>query len=224
MEAITSTVEDYLGLIYIMQREGKDVIGARLAERLGVSRPTVTVTLKRMLRDGLIKISEHKEISLTPRGLEVAQDLLRRHMLAEWLLCEVLGLPWHQVHEEADRLEHHFSEAAIDRLELLFEQPEVCPHGNPMPGMSPPPAVALSELAEGDEAVIVRIVEEAEDQRELMAFFEENELVPGVTIRAEECQPFNETVKVGVSDRSVVLGLAVAKFIHVQPKETGMEA
>jgi DtxR family Mn-dependent transcriptional regulator len=215
-ETVTPTMEDYLGLIYLQQREGQVVIAARLAERLGVSRPTVSATLQRMERAGLIQLNERKEISLTPAGLEVAEDLLRRHMLAEWLLREVVGLPWSQIHEEADRLEHHFSPSTLDRMEALFNQPSACPHGNPMPGTELPQAVPLDEVPEGEAAVIVRVLEEAEESGDLLAFFEENGLLPGVTLRILAQRPYNQTVTVEVAGRAVVLGLAAAKLVRVR--------
>lgn len=224
-ETITSTVEDYLGLIYIMQREGQSVIGARLAERLGVSRPTVTATLQRMMRVGLIAMDEQKEISLTPQGLEVAQDVLRRHMLAEWLLQEVLGLPWYQIHEEADRLEHHFSEEAVARMETLFERPQTCPHGNPMPGALPTPAVTLDQVEEGVWVTVVRVVEEAEEQPDLLAFLAEQGLLPGARLHVLAHRPYNKAVAVEVigdskeAARPVVLGLSVARHVRVCPSE-----
>ena len=223
-EVLSPTIEDYLGAIYLLQREGETVIGARLAERLGVSRPTVTATLQRMERDGLLTLDERKVIALTPAGQEAAQDLLRRHMLAEWLLHQVIGLPWHQVHEEADRLEHHFSPAAVDRLNSLFEQPATCPHGNPMPGSTPVPAVPLDQVQEGETVVITRIVEEAELHGELMAFLEENGLLPGIRLRVVSCQPCNETLTVEVGDapagaRTVVLGLATARLVRVREEK-----
>ncbi len=214
-EAISPTIEDYLGLIYLLEREGQTVIGARLAKRLGVSRPTVTVTLQRMVRAGLVRLNERKEVFLTPAGLEAAENLLRRHMLAEWLLRDLIGLPWHQVHEEADRLEHHFSERSVERLEALFQR-EACPHGNPMPGTTPSEAIPLPEANEGEELVIVRIVEEAEERGQLMAFLEENGLLPGASLRVLSLQPYNETMTVEVAGRPVVLGLAAARFIQVR--------
>ncbi len=222
-EALTPTLEDYLGLIYLLQRDGETVIGARLAERLGVSRPTVTVTLQRMERAGLLTLNERKEVSLTPAGLEAAQDLLRRHMLAERLLHDVLGLPWHQVHEEADRLEHHFSPAAVAQMEGLFNQPLACPHGNPMPGEVPLPSVPLDQVAAGATAVIVRIVEEAEEQSDLLAFLEENGLLPGARLRVLSCRPYNQTMSIEIIPTApeappaapVVLGLAAARLIRV---------
>lgn len=227
-EAITPTVQDYLGLVYLLQCDGESVIGARLAERLNVSRPTVAATLQRMERDGLIQFNERKEIALTAAGLDAAQDVLRRHTLAEWLLHVVIGLPWHQIHKEADRLEHYFSPEAVARLEAIFKNPEACPHGNPMPGAEVAPAIPLSEVAEGQSAVITRVVEEAEYQNELLAFLEENGLLPGVRVRVVSHRPYNETVTVEVSSaqperpaaRTVVLGLSTAQFIRVRQAGT----
>ncbi len=215
-EPISPTIEDYLGLIYLMQREEQVVIAARLAERLGVSRPTVAATLQRMERSGLIELNERKEICLTPAGLKAAQDLLRRHTLAELLLHRVIGVPWHEVHEEADRLEHSFSEETVARLQDLFKGPESCPHGNPMPGATPAPTVPLDEVAEGQEVVIARIAEEAESRHDLMAFLEENELLPGARLRVRSHLPCNETITVEVGRRAVVLGLAVAHIVQVR--------
>ncbi len=218
-ETLTPTVEDYLGLIYLMEREGQPAIGARLAERLGVSRPTVSSTLRRMARAGLICWNERKEVTLTPAGREAAQSLVRRHMLAEWLLREILGIPWHHVHEEAGRLEHHISPEAADRLQALFEQPEACPHGNPMPGTEATPLPALDEIGEGETVTIARIVEEAEEEHDLMAFLEENGLLPGTRVRIVLRQPYNGTLVVEQGDRQLVLGLCLAHHIRVRPEQ-----
>ncbi|MBN1484036.1 MAG: metal-dependent transcriptional regulator [Chloroflexia bacterium] len=215
-ESVTATIEDYLGLIYVMQREGQTVLGSRLAERMGVSHATVTATLKRMDRDGLIEWQARKDIALTSRGLSLAQDLIRRHMLAEWLLCDVLGIPWHRLHLEADRLEHSLSEEATRRLATLFEQQHTCPHGNPMPGTHLPPTTPLDQIAEASRVKIVRIVEEAEEQPELLSFLEEKGLLPGSVLQVLEHRPYNETITVQVGEQKVALGLAVAALIHVQ--------
>ncbi|MGC8874728.1 MAG: metal-dependent transcriptional regulator [Chloroflexia bacterium] len=217
-ETLTPTIEDYLGLIYLMEREGQVPIGARLAERLGVSRPTVSATLRRMARAGLICWNERKEITLTAAGREAAQSLVRRHMLAEWLLREILGLPWHHVHEEAGRLEHHISPEAVDRLQALFEQPSTCPHGNPMPGTEAAQIPALDEVQEGETVAIERIVEEAEEEHDLMAFLEENGLLPGTTVLVVRRQPYNGTMLIEVGGRPLVLGFCVARHIRVRPE------
>ena len=99
----TPTIEDYLGIIYTLERDGEVVIGARLSELLEVSPPTVTVTLRRMVRDGWIDYDKSKKIKLTPLGIEAAKNVIRRHMLTEWMLAKILNLPWSKVHEEAHK-------------------------------------------------------------------------------------------------------------------------
>ena len=116
-ERPTPTIEDYLGVIYTLERDGEPVIGARLAEWLEVSPPTVTATVKRMIRDGWVVMSDTKEIHLTTTGRQAARSLLRRHMLTELLLARMLDVPWSQVHQEADAMEHTISPETVERLE-----------------------------------------------------------------------------------------------------------
>ena len=113
-ERPTPTIEDYLGVVYTLERDGEAVIGARLAEWLEVSPPTVTATVKRMVRDGWVIMDGSKEIRLTPSGRAAAQSVLRRHMLAELLLARMLGVPWSQVHQEADAMEHTISSETVE--------------------------------------------------------------------------------------------------------------
>ncbi len=134
---VTPTIEEYLETIYNLAMEGEPVIGARLAERFRVSAPTVTETLKRMVRDDLITMDDRRQIALTPRGAELAEAVLRRHRLTERFLVDMLGMQWHQVHEEACRLEHHISGAVEARVVAALDHPTTCPHGNPIPGYVP---------------------------------------------------------------------------------------
>ena len=105
----SATIEDYLEAVYNMLREGRTVIAARLTEKMGVAAPTVWATLQRMQRDGLVKLGARKEITLSEAGLEAAESIIRRHRLAECLLVDILGLAWHEAHEEAHRIEHAIS-------------------------------------------------------------------------------------------------------------------
>ena len=105
-KSTTSVVEDYLQVLHYLTRDGSPVIAARLAERLNVTPPTVTATLQRMERDGLIEHGARKEILFTPRGRDVAENIVRRHALAERLLTDLLKMPWHESHEEAHGVEH----------------------------------------------------------------------------------------------------------------------
>jgi len=128
----SATIEDYLGLIYISERDGDSISGTRLAELLAVSAPTVTNTLKRMVRDDLITMDANHSPHLTPQGDQLARTVMRRHMLAEWMLIRMLS--WSKVHHEAHEFEHTISDEVENALLLDLNQPETCPHGNPLPG------------------------------------------------------------------------------------------
>jgi DtxR family Mn-dependent transcriptional regulator len=214
----TPTIEDYLGVIYTLERDGEPVIGARLAEWLEVSPPTVTATVKRMIRDGWVSMVRSKEIHLTPAGREAAHSVLRRHMLAELLLARVLGVPWSQVHQEADALEHTLSSETVERLAAKLEHPEACPHGNPLPGYEDRLAglLPLTEAQPGQHLIIRRVHESAEEQPELMAYLEQNGLLPGAEITILQILPFNETITLECAGETVVLGLAPAALVFAE--------
>lgn len=217
----TPTVEDYLGVIYTLERDGESISGRKLAEWLEVSAPTVTETLQRMIRDGWIMRGKDRRIRLTRRGREAAASLVRRHMLTELLLARVLGLPWSKVHEEADRIEHGLSSETADRVAELVEDVSACPHGNPLPG-SEGPAEAWIPLLEAETHipyVLVRVHEEIERQGELMAYLERSRLIPGAELTVNEVMDYNETVSLQVCGEPVVLGLAVAKRLWVKEIE-----
>ena len=128
-EKTSATIEDYLGLLYITERDGEPASGTRLAELLGVSTPTVTNTLKRMVRDGLITMDANHLPHLTELGGEKARTVMRRHMLAEWMLIRMLS--WSKVHHEAHGFEHTISDEVERALLQDLNQPVTCPHGNP---------------------------------------------------------------------------------------------
>src|SRR5439155_17746023 len=123
---LTDTVEDYLQLLYTMKREGAPIIAARVKERKGVSAPTAWATLKRMERDGLIEITAGHRISLTPHGDELAESILRRHMLAEHLLVDVLKLDWADTHEEAEHIQHAITPVIERQLLSILNNPTTC--------------------------------------------------------------------------------------------------
>jgi DtxR family Mn-dependent transcriptional regulator len=215
----TPTVEDYLQQIYSLWEEGKTVIAARLAERIGVSPPTAWATLQRMQRDGLVKLGEHHDIRLSKQGREAAASIKRRHFLVERLLVDILGLEWADVHEEAHRIEHAVSPRVEERIAALLDEPTTCPHGNPLPGTARPPTVLLSTLSEGDEREIDSIHEDAEEDSKLMHFLQQNGLTPGALLRVLEVASYNSTITVQVGGESVVLGLPAAERVRVREPE-----
>lgn len=212
----TPTIEDYLMVIYVMQREGKEVIAARLAEWMNVSPPTVSVTVKRMLRDGWLAL-DGQLLVLTVEGKSAAATVLRRHMLSEHLLTRVLGVPWSVAHREAARLEHSLSDMTTDRMAAVLDDPVACPHGNPLPGNEAilDDLTRLADVAPGTAGVIVRIDEEAEEKPDLLRFLEQNHLLPGTPITVLDVMPFNGTLSVRCGEQTVVLGMSAAQHIHV---------
>jgi DtxR family Mn-dependent transcriptional regulator len=211
----TATVEDYLQEIYDLRGDGKSVIAARLAERIGVSQPTAWATLQRMHRDELVELGDKHEVNLTDSGKTAAESIKRRHYLAERLLVDILGLDWAASHEEAHRIEHAVSPIVEERIMALLGNPTTCPHGNPFPGLPKPRTVLMSSLKEGDERVIDGVQEEAEEDADLMRFLQQNGLTPGTQVRVAEVASFNSTMSIDVDGRRVVLGLPAASEVRV---------
>jgi len=217
----TPTVEEYLEAILNTTSERKKVHGARLAERLQVSRPTVTATLQRMKRDGLIATSRQKEISLTPKGMKMAVNMVRRHRLAERLLTDILKIPWSEAHQEACLLEHSISEKVMERLYETLGRPEYCPHGNPIPVDDVMPSlrgVPLDTVAPGQTVIVERISEEATRLQEIMTYFEAAGIRPGARLKIGEVTDFAGTIKVKVGRTPISLGIKAAALVWVIPE------
>ncbi len=144
MNALVDTTEMYLRIIYELEEEGVVPLRARIAERLGQRGPTVSQTVARMARDGLLLLAADRHLELTGNGRELAVAVMRKHRLAERLLVDVIGLEWENVHSEACRWEHVMSEAVERKLVRLLGNPTTSPYGNPIPG--------LDKLDAGDAA------------------------------------------------------------------------
>lgn len=214
----TPTIEDYLAIIYVMERDDGEVIPARLAESLEVAPPTVTVTLRRMERDGWVSLGEGKKLRLTDEGCQAARSVIRRHMLTEWMLSRMLKVPWSRVHSEADQMEHTISEATELQMRTNLNDPQLCPHGNPLPGYEHVAAAwfPLVEASPGDELIIRRIHEAAEQNTPLLEFLEANQVVPGKQATLTEILGFNQTLGLQIGKRKVALGFQAARFIYVE--------
>ncbi len=215
MDKLSTTVEDYLSLIYVMERDNIPVVGSHLAELLGVSAPTVTNTLKRMVRDGLVTMDENGT-RLTQEGRDSARTVVRRHMLTEWMM--VRRLPWSKLHGEAHNLEHAISAESEAALLEELGHPQTCPHGNPLPGEEEAVAgwIPLTEIPVGQKVIIRRVHELAEQNSELMAFLEKNGILTDVQATVSEILPFNQTLTLHVQGHDVALGFAAAKYVYVE--------
>lgn len=214
----TPTIEDYLAIMFIMARDGEDIVAARLAESIGVSPPTVTMTLKRMERDGWIVNERRKGIHLTEEGCRAARSVIRRHMLTEWMLTRNLSVPWSRIHAEAHQIEHVISDDIEAHMQSNLDDPRLCPHGNPLPGYEHITAdwIPLTHISPGQSVIICRIHESAEGDPELLVFLEKNQIIPGKRVSITEVLPFNQTVTITMENQEVVLGFAVAQHIYVE--------
>lgn len=211
----TQAIEEYLESIYKLHARGVKVIGARLAEDLGVSAPTVTEMVRRLRQEGYVSTDASREIVLTPAGVEAAEVLIRRHRLSERLLTDILGVPWSVAHDEACKFEHIISPEVEANLARVLDYPTTCPHGNPIPGMSGA-GEELFRLSEAEVGCVVAIrCVEAEDQ-ELLAYVESLGLLPGVVLEVAGFAPMQGPVQLrllGAGD--VWVGLAAAEHLLV---------
>jgi DtxR family Mn-dependent transcriptional regulator len=217
MGKLSATIENYLSLMYVLERDKEPVVGVRLAELFSVTPPTVTNTLKRMVRDGLVTMDK-SGTRLTKTGKQSARTVLRRHMLTEWMMARML--PWSRLHEEAHNLEHAIS---ADVESALFEEaghPQTCPHGNPLPGCEDAVSgwVPLTAVTPHQTVTIRRIHELAEYNLELMTFLENKGLIPGAEVTVREVLPFNQTIGVEIYEQVITLGFAIAQYLFVEPR------
>ncbi len=211
------TIEDYLAALYVMERDGEDIIAARVAESLEVSAPTVTITLKRMERDGWLNIENKKGIKLTEAGLQAAQSVIRRHMLTEWMLARMLHVPWSRIHAEAHQIEHTISDEIEAQMRTQLSDPQLCPHGNPLPGYEALSAewLPLTEVQAGEHIIIRRIHETAEDDAQLLQYLEDNGIIPGTKAVVSEVLAFNQTLTLEINGKKCILGFSAAHYIGV---------
>jgi DtxR family Mn-dependent transcriptional regulator len=198
MNDLVDTTEMYLRTIYDLEEEGVIPLRARIAERLEQSGPTVSQTVSRMERDGLLHVAGDRHLELTEKGRNLAIAVMRKHRLAERLLVDIIGLPWEEVHAEACRWEHVMSEEVERRLVRVLNHPTTSPFGNPIPGLAelgvdPTAAptrgdlVRLTELPSGAPvAVVVRqLTEHVQGDVELITRLKDAGVVPNARVTVE---------------------------------------
>ncbi len=187
--------EEYCETIFELAEDDVDVIQARIAERLDVSRPAVSEMVRRMEKEGLVALDDGA-ISLTAYGSRLAKQVVRRHRLAECFLTEILGLSWTDAHHEAGKWEHIISGPVEDAMMRVLDDPTTCPHGNPIPGAgyeAPEKSAVLSDLTPGVEFTVERIPEELEFRDGLLEFLEGADIKPGNRGRVTASSPDGTT-------------------------------
>jgi len=208
--------DDALTTIYRLSHdEHEEVIAARVADRLGIKPASIAGMLSRLRRDRLVDIDERKRISLTKTGFARAEQMVRRHRLAECLLVQTLGLDWWRAYEEAHLMEHSISDVTEPLIVDKLGNPTLSPFGYPIPGSShrhPLSRLRLSDLKPGTVTTVERVYEEDE---ELLRYFDLEGIRPGAQIEVIESAPYRGTVTVRMDGRDLVLGLQAARRIWV---------
>ena len=206
--------EEYCETIYGLDEDELEVIQARIADRLDVSRPSVSEMVKRMQAEGLIEPG--RRIKLTAEGQELAETVVRRHRLAECFLTDLLGLSWADAHQEAGKWEHVISPTVERAMMARLDDPTTCPHGNPIPGSAyeAPDVITLDTVAVGADFTVERITEELEFIDGMLDFLEQSSIVPGSRgeIRAKSA---DGTSTVAIADNEVDVDAFAATRILV---------
>jgi DtxR family transcriptional regulator, iron-dependent repressor len=228
---LIDTTEMYLRTIFELEEEGIVPLRARIAERLHQSGPTVSQTVARMERDGLLRVEGDRHLQLSDEGRSLATAVMRKHRLAECLLVDVIGLDYADVHEEACRWEHVMSEAVERKLLTLLGNPTVSPFGNPIPGLDAlrgasdlggGTSAALHSLAvlstiatpEGRPVVVRRISEQLQENAEMLRLLAEQDVRPGTTMTARLVEG-----SVSLDDKVLPPGVAQHLFVSALDEE-----
>ena len=208
-------LEEYLETVLELDEDGLVVSQARLADRLGHSAPTVSQMVKRLVADGYLEVSS-RVVSLTPKGREQAERVVRKHRLAERLLTDVIGLAWDKAHEEAGRWEHVISDEVEGLLVTLLGNPSTCPHGNPIPGVEVEPRSlsALAGVVPGDRVRLERVTEQVEADQEALTYLAVNGFVPGAHAEVRTRAP-DGTLVLDLVDGSIAVGPLLAGHLFV---------
>src|SRR6266436_4531173 len=215
---ITVSKEDYLKSILAAESEGETVIAARLADLLKVSPPAVTMALRRLKKDGLVRVQGDGLVRLTAAGRKIARKLIQRHHLIERMLSELFGMEWWKVHDEAERLEHAVSPDFEAKLLAKLGRDGACPHGNLSEVESPASRrrrglLLLGEADSGRSYLVSGIYER---DRHLLEFLEARGIRPGAKLSLIE-RNYDKTLSIKTGTRTVVLGRPAADKVWVSP-------
>lgn len=213
---LSQALEDYLKVIYVLEADGEKATTTAIAQALDVSNASVTNMLKKLAGMNLIVHESYKGAELSTAGKKVALEILRHHRLLELYLKEVMGYSWDEVHDEAEKLEHHISEQFEDRIAELLNHPTHDPHGDPIPtkdGVMPEKAtLALNEA----EINTLYMVGRVRDQNpELLRYLEQQGVLPGVELTIIEKAPFDGPINLKIDGELISLGFTIAQNIFL---------
>ncbi|XWN37269.1 MAG: metal-dependent transcriptional regulator [Balneola sp.] len=214
--SLSQSVEDYLKAIYLLEIDGDAATTNNIAESLSVSSASVTNMFKKLAKLKLIRHKSYRGAELTKAGEKIALEVIRHHRLLELYLKEMMGYSWDQVHDEAEKLEHHISEQFEDKIAELLNDPTHDPHGDPIPskeGVVPEMAsLAITDAEENEPYIIGRV---RDQDPELLRFLEKSGIIPGVKLTVLEKAPFDGPVKIKLEDKETTIGNSVAKDVFL---------
>ena len=217
----SEAIEDYAKAIYALQRHAGGEGGVStndLAERLRVTPASVSAMLRKLAERGLVVHERYKGVVLTPEGERVALEVLRHHRLLELYLTEAFGMPWDQVHAEAERLEHVLSEELEELIAEKLGDPTVDPHGDPIPHrdgtIDEPETCSLVELEPGEDALFLRV---SDSNPDMLRYLAERQIRPGQELTVTDKQPFGGPLFVRIAGADHALGGALARAMRVKP-------
>ena len=214
---ITVSKEDYLKAILEAESEGETVISATLAHWLSVSPPAVTMAVRRLKKDGLVRVNAEGEVGLTQSGRKIARKLTLRHHLIERMLKEIFGMEWYEIHDEAERLEHAVSPAFEAKLREKLGEGGACPHGNAVLPEKPADRkkrgeVPLSEAREGQR---YRVTSLQERDSQLLLFLHRMGIGPNSSLKVLS-QNYDQTVSIELPTGNSILGRPAAEAVWLK--------
>jgi len=213
---ITPAIEDYLKAIYTLQQQGGTVTTSMLGDQRGFKPGSVTGMIKKLAEMNLVQHTPYQGVQLTADGERIALEVIRHHRLLELYLVEALGYSWDEVHEEAEKLEHHISEKLEARIAAHLGNPDVDPHGDPIPtleGRLPPSdGTRMADLIVGECARIARVRDQSAERLRYLAGLG---LTPGTCVRMVESAPFDGPITIIVGSQPRHLDRRLARTIEV---------
>jgi DtxR family Mn-dependent transcriptional regulator len=213
---LTRQAEDYLKVIYEIERDGDAAATTAIAERLGIASASVSGMVRRLARQSLVAVERYRGARLTAKGRRVALQMIRRHRVLESYLVTRLGYGWDGVHDEAERLEHAASPDLIERMAAALGHPKVDPHGAPIPRadgtVDDTRLRTLNDLAVGGQARVARM---SDRDPALLRYLGELGIRPGVALRLVDRAPFDGPLTVAVGRARHVIGVAVARRLYM---------
>jgi DtxR family Mn-dependent transcriptional regulator len=212
----TQAVEDYLKVIFDLSRGSEVVSTSALSARLGVAPGTVTGMVKKLATLNLVTHEHYRGVALTDAGKKIALEVVRHHRLVEQYLFEAMGVPWDQVHAEAEKWEHVLSEELEDRMDQILGNPTTDPHGSPIPTrdlqIEELECLRLSELAAGQRGTVAEV---GDEDASMLRYFADLGLYPETPVEVVSVAPFDGPLSLLVDGRSQSIGRPAAEHIYI---------